>query len=273
MGAKFSPAKKALGQNFLHDQHIINKIVGAFNPKDNDVVVEVGPGRGALTEHLIGKSKVLHLIEYDHALAAHWQEKADEMPSMYVHNQNVLKVDFSNIMAQTQAITKADKLRIIGNLPYNISSQILIRLLNNINIVEDIVAMLQLEMVDRICAAPNCKQYGRLSVMLQQAFHCKKLFKVPSGAFTPAPKVESAIVHLVPKPTMIGSVRDQSIFAEVVRTAFSQRRKTLHNNLKKIVSPEIYELLNIEPKLRPENLSVDEYIAIANALTDERQQT
>lgn len=272
MDNNFSPAKKALGQNFLHDKQIINRIVSAFNPKNDDAVVEIGPGRGALTEFLIGQSKVLHLIEYDHALAAHWQQVAESQPGMVVHNQNVLKVEFAELLKQAQEVTDASKLRIIGNLPYNISSQILIGLLDEITVVSDIVAMLQLEMVERICASPHNKQYGRLTVMLQQAFECRKLFKVPSGAFTPAPRVESAIVQLVPKSSNENTVSDRVIFAEVVKTSFSQRRKTLHNNLKKIINIEMYEPLGIDPKLRPENITVEQYVAIANALSIIRQQ-
>ncbi len=258
----FSPAKKALGQNFLHDQQIIQKIIAALNPKVGDLVVEIGPGRGALTEHLIKSGCDLNLIEYDHALADYWRERSENLESLSVRNENVLKTDFDSFLAGDDR----EQLRVIGNLPYNISSQILISLLNHLDKISDIVAMLQLEMVDRICAQPDTKTYGRLTVMLQQAFRCEKLFKVPGGAFTPAPKVESAIIRLTPIEDEELTLVDQTVFADIVKQAFAQRRKTLNNNLKKIVPAELFVELDIDPKLRPENIRVKEYVRLANAL-------
>lgn len=252
----FKPAKKALGQNFLHDQNVIQRIVDSFGPKVGDKVVEIGPGRGALTELLLASNCELHLIEFDYALAEYWQNKGEQYPQLTVHQQNVLKVDFD-------ALADGDTLRVIGNLPYNISSQILINLLSSAAVVSDIVAMLQLEMVDRICAQPNNKQYGRLSVMLQQRFDCEKLFKVPSGAFNPAPKVDSAIMQLTPHQRAEYQVDDQQRFAEVVKASFAQRRKTLNNNLKKLIPTAAIEAIGIDPKLRAENLTVQQFVELS----------
>ena len=254
---EFKPAKKALGQNFLHDQNIIQRIVSSFNPKSEDVVVEIGPGRGALTDLLLQSQCQLHLIEFDYALAEYWQSKTSQNSRLLVHQGNVLDVDFIDL-------AKVKPLRVIGNLPYNISSQILIKLLVNIAVVTDVVAMLQLEMVDRICAEPNNKTYGRLSVMLQQGFDCEKLFKVPSGAFNPAPKIDSAIVQLTPHSRADLSVDDSQHFATIVKAAFAQRRKTLRNNLKGLVSAEKMLELDINPAHRAENLSVQDFVRIAN---------
>ena len=258
----FNPAKKALGQNFLHDQNIIQRIVSSFNPKPDDVVVEIGPGRGALTDLLIESGCQLHLIEFDYALAEYWQSKIVNHPKLTVHQGNVLDIDF-------QALAKGDPLRVIGNLPYNISSQILISLLESHQVVTDIVAMLQLEMVDRICAGPNNKTYGRLSVMLQQRFDCEKLFKVPSGAFNPAPKVDSAIVQLTPHSREDYAVNDAQYFAKVVKAAFAQRRKTIRNNLKGLVSTERMMELDLDPTSRAENLSVQDFVKITNSQNSE----
>lgn len=254
---EFKPAKKALGQNFLHDQNIIQRIVSSFNPKPDDVVVEIGPGRGALTDLLLQSNCHLHLIEFDYTLAEYWQNKTAEHSQLVVHQSNVLDVDFVSL-------AKSNSLRVIGNLPYNISSQILISLLESHNVVTDILAMLQLEMVDRICASPNNKTYGRLSVMLQQRFDCEKLFKVPSGAFNPAPKVDSAIIQLVPHSRVDLNVDDSQYFAKVVKAAFAQRRKTIRNNLKGLVSAEQILELGFDPAKRAENLSVQDFVKIAN---------
>ena len=254
--AEFSPAKKALGQNFLHDQQIIQRIVASLNPQKDEKVIEIGPGRGALTELLLQSGCDLHVIEFDYALADYWSQRADECQNLTVHRANVLAVDFDDIIHNSQT-------KVIGNLPYNISSQILINLLSVDN-VADIVAMLQLEMVDRIIAEPNNKTYGRLSVMLQQHYKCEKLFKVPSGAFQPAPKVDSAIIRLTPHHSAQLQLRDSERFAEIVKAAFSMRRKTLRNTLKKVIDSEQFITVGIDPKLRAENLSVEDFVRLAN---------
>jgi 16S rRNA (adenine1518-N6/adenine1519-N6)-dimethyltransferase len=253
---QFSPAKKALGQNFLHDQQIIERIVSTFAPQAGEAVIEIGPGRGALTQSLIASNCDLHLIEYDFALAEYWQTQAQSNNHLTVHQANVLDVEIDDI-SQGQSI------RVIGNLPYNISSQILIKLLGSQSVI-DIVAMLQLEMVDRIVSSPNNKQYGRLSVMLQQKYHCEKCFKVPSGAFNPAPKVDSAIIRLTPHHNEALAVDDHQRFAEIVKAAFAMRRKTIRNNLKKLISADKIEELGIDPSVRAENLTVQNFVNLSN---------
>lgn len=248
---EFNPAKKALGQNFLHDKQIIARIVAALSPQKGEMVIEVGPGRGALTDLLLESGCDLHVIEFDYALAEYWQSRAESCDNLTVHQGNVLKVDFAQIMQGKPA-------KVIGNLPYNISSQILINLLAVENVV-DIVAMLQLEMVDRIVAVPNNKTYGRLSVMLQQYYDCDKLFKVPSGAFTPVPKVDSAIIRLTPHHSDDSKLVDRERFEEIVKMAFSMRRKTLRNNLKKMLNVQQMEAVGIDSTLRAENLSVEDF--------------
>jgi len=254
---KFKPAKKSLGQNFLHDQQIIQRIVSSIAPKVGDIVIEIGPGRGALTELLLESGCNLHLIEFDYALAEYWQERAKDCERLTIHQANVLKVDLNEI-------TSNEEIKVIGNLPYNISSQILINLLSTKKLLSSIV-MLQMEMVERIVAVPNNKTYGRLSVMLQQHFLCEKLFKVPSGAFNPAPKVDSAILQLTPKHQQT-DIENPEQFAEIVKAAFAQRRKTLRNNLKKILTAEQIQEAGINPSLRAENLTVENFIELAKRL-------
>ena len=258
---QFRPAKKALGQNFLHDQQIIQRIVDSIAVDEKDTVIEIGPGRGALTELLIQSGCDLQVIEYDYALAEYWQTQTEQFNNLTVHQANVLKVDLNDI-------SDHQTIKIIGNLPYNISSQILINLLQTQH-VKTCVVMLQLEMVDRIIAEPNNKSYGRLSVMLQQHFDCEKLFKVPSGAFNPAPKVDSAILQLTPKSSSI-TLENPQRFAKIVKAAFSQRRKTLRNNLKKILSAEKISQVGIDPRLRAENLSVFDFEKLSN-ISDENK--
>lgn len=255
----FAPAKKALGQNFLHDPNIIRKIIAAFAPQADQQLVEIGPGRGALTEHLLAVGAPLHVVEFDYALADYWQSRVEQYAQLTVHRQDALKMDFMELAA-------AGPLSVIGNLPYNISSQVLLRLRASAQHLIQVVAMLQLEMADRVVAVPDNKQYGRLSVMLQQRFHAEKLFKVPSGAFQPAPKVESAIIRLVPRTDDDSRVDDPLYFAELVQAAFAQRRKTLRNTLKKHATAEQLSALGISPQARAENVSVNDFIRLANAL-------
>ena len=252
--ADFQPAKKALGQNFLHDQQVIQRIVASLSPKPGEKVIEIGPGRGALTDLLLESGCDLHVIEFDYALADYWQSRAEQCQNLTVHQGNVLKVDLN-------AIASGKPIKVIGNLPYNISSQILINLLSVKDIIDSVV-MLQLEMVERIVAEPNNKTYGRLSVMLQQHFYCDKIFKVPSGAFTPAPKVDSAMLRLTPKDPQ-DVLQETGRFAEVVKAAFAQRRKTLRNNLKKLIPVEQIQAAGIEPTLRAENLSVEDFVKLS----------
>jgi len=250
--------RKRFGQNFLHDQNIINKIISSFNPKTDQVILEIGPGMGALTEKLLAQLNHLYLVEIDKNLAQVLVEKYQKQITLF--NYDILKFDLTNIKSDY-----AGKIRIIGNLPYNISTPILFHLFKFIELISDMSFMLQLEVVDRMVAEPNTKAYGRLSVMTQFYCHVEKLFTIPNTAFRPMPKVKSAIVQLIPKP--IDSNVNAQLLSEIVRDAFNQRRKTLTNSLKNFVNADLLKQLNIDPRARAENLSLEDYLAITNLVS------
>ena len=253
-------AKKALGQHFLVDTHYITRIVAAIRPRTDDVMVEIGPGPGALTRPLLDVLPHLHAIELDREMVARLQ--AEFPPDrLSVHAQDALTFDFAAL---------GDDLRVIGNLPYNISSPLLFHLARYATGIRDMTFMLQKEVVERMAAAPDTPDYGRLSVMLQARFRVDKLFTVPPGAFRPPPKVDSAIVRLVPLPDEAIAYRDAHLFAEVVTRAFGQRRKTLRNTLKGLADEALLRELGIDPGRRGETLSVAEYARLANRLHIER---
>jgi 16S rRNA (adenine1518-N6/adenine1519-N6)-dimethyltransferase len=234
--------RKRFGQHFLHEQGVLQKLVDAIQPVDTDFIVEIGPGEGALTRHLKGE---LHLIELDRDLAERLKQ---DFPGATVHSADALEFDFGQFPAG---------MRIVGNLPYNVSTPLLFHLAKFAPQVRDMHFMLQLEVVDRMVAAPSTPAYGRLSVALQARFAMKKLFKVAKGAFRPPPKVESAVVRMEPLDWQL------PIDEDLLRRAFSARRKTLRNAL-----PEVdFEAAGIDPKLRPENLSPEDYARLSmNAL-------
>ncbi len=254
--------KKRFGQNFLHDQNIINKIISSFNPKPNELLLEIGPGLGALTRKTLALVDHLYLIEIDKNLAEKLKDTFNSKITLF--NYDVLKLDFDTIYDHNDN-NQDQKIRIIGNLPYNISTPILFHLFNSIQRIQDMVFMLQLEVVDRMAALPQSKDYGRLSVMTQ--FYCdvQKLFVVPPTAFTPQPKVKSAIVYLQPKA--IDPNIDQHIFANIVRDAFNQRRKTITNSLHNYINKDILFKLNLDPRLRAEDLSLEQYKNITKAVS------
>ena len=232
--------RKRFGQHFLHEQGVLARIVDAIQPAADDFMVEIGPGEGALTRRLHG-TKALHLIELDRDLAARLKEQC---PGATVHCADALEFDFAQFPAG---------MRIVGNLPYNVSTPLLFHLARFAPQVRDMHFMLQLEVVDRMVAAPSTRAYGRLSVALQARFAMKKLFKVAKGAFRPPPKVESAVVRMEPLDWQL------PIDEDLLRRAFSARRKTLRNAL-----PEIdFEAAGIDPKLRPENLSPEDYARLS----------
>ncbi len=255
-------ARKRFGQNFLHDQGIIARIVKAILPRPGQTLVEIGPGQGAITGPVLEAGGNLTAIEIDRDLAAILRQKFGSNPGFHLVEMDVLKFDFSSLSKQP------DSLRILGNLPYNISTPLLFHLLQHHELVHDMVFMLQLEVVERLAAAPNTEHYGRLSVMAQ--YHCQVelLFKVPPGAFVPRPKVDSAIVRLTPHRPLPFPVIDYACFSMVVRTAFNQRRKTIRNTLKGIITLEQLASLGIDNSLRPENLGLNDYVRIANLLTE-----
>ncbi|HEL4193718.1 TPA: 16S rRNA (adenine(1518)-N(6)/adenine(1519)-N(6))-dimethyltransferase RsmA [Stenotrophomonas maltophilia] len=253
-----APAKKQLGQHFLADRHYIDKIVMAVNPKDGDRLVEIGPGQGAITLPLLRVHPKLTVIEFDRDLIAPLTAAAEPLGELTIVHRDVLRVDFTELAA-------GQPIRLVGNLPYNISSPILFHTLEHAAVIRDMHFMLQKEVVDRMAAGPGSKVYGRLSVMLQAYCQVTSLFVVPPGAFRPPPKVDSAVVRLLPRDPATININDHKRFAEVVKAAFGQRRKTLRNALNNVVSAEQFVAAGVRPDARAEQLDVAEFIALANA--------
>jgi 16S rRNA (adenine1518-N6/adenine1519-N6)-dimethyltransferase len=247
-------AKKRFGQHFLTDRHYIARIVSAIAPAADDVLVEIGPGPGAITEPLIAKLNHLHAVEVDRDLAAELRVRF-AAEKLTLHEADVLSFDFSVL---------GPRFRAVGNLPYNISTPFLFHLASFAESLIDGTFMLQKEVVDRMVAAPDSAAYGRLSVMLQYRFQMKRLFDVPPGAFTPPPKVDSAIVRMVPLPAERLRAVDEARFATFVSAGFGQRRKTLGNTLKPYLPADAIAALGIDPKRRAETLSVAEFVALAD---------
>ncbi len=248
-------ARKRFGQNFLNDRGIISRIVRSIDIKPEDNLLEIGPGTGALTHEILRESDNLTLIEIDRDLAATLQET---FPNIRLINDDVMKVDVTKV-------APGKPLRIIGNLPYNISTPLLFKLFKEGDCIQDMHFMLQLEVVDRMSAEHDSRSYGRLSIMTQLHCHAEKLFEVPREAFTPRPKVTSAIVRLTPraKPDNLDLVLMESLLIQ----AFSARRKTIRNALKSFLSESDLEQLNLDPRLRPENLTVDDYVRCCQAVS------
>jgi 16S rRNA (adenine1518-N6/adenine1519-N6)-dimethyltransferase len=244
-------AKKKFGQNFLQDQSVIERIINAFNPQKGDEIFEIGPGHAALSEHLVEYTDDLNLVEIDNDLVPILRNKFNDNTNVTIHHQDALLLKFKN-----------QNTRVIGNLPYNISTPLLISFLYQSQQIKDMVFMLQKEVVKRICAPVGIKVYGRLSVMLQYAFHCEELFIVPPEAFNPRPKVDSQIIKLTTRknPAKVNLPALESL----VKQSFAQRRKTIKNNLKKIVDEQQLLALNIDPKARAETLTVEQYVNLAN---------
>lgn len=255
-------ARKRFGQNFLHDNAIIDRIIASIAPKPDQHLVEVGPGRGALTEPLLAATGgELDVIELDRDLIPILRTQFFQAPNLRIHEADALSFDYH------QLATDGRPLRLVGNLPYNISTPLMFHLLDYSEHVKDMHFMLQKEVVQRLCAAPGDSAYGRLGIMMQYRCEARYLFTVPPGAFSPAPKVESAIVRLTPRARIDHPARDPQVLSLVVRTAFNQRRKTLRNNLKPLIEAERLEALGISPSERAENLSIVDFVNIANALT------
>ena len=254
------PAKKHLGQHFLHERGIINKIVQAVDPQPGDRLVEIGPGQGAITFPLLDRHGELTVIEFDRDLIFPLTEAARAHGTLEVIHRDVLSVDFT-------ALTGGEgQIRLVGNLPYNLSSPILFHALEHAAAIRDMHFMLQKEVVDRMAAGPGSKVYGRLGVMLQAYCHVTPLFNVPPGAFRPPPKVDSAVVRLVPRaPETIG-IADPEKYSAVVRDAFGQRRKTLRNALSKLCDAAAIEAAGIRPDARAEQIEVADFVRLANHL-------
>ena len=253
-------ARKRFGQNFLHDPRIIQGIVNAIHPQPGEHLVEIGPGMGAITLPLVASGAWVDVVELDRDLVPILQQKLAPASNLRIHQHDALKFDFCALAGEQQ------KLRVLGNLPYNISTPLIFHLLDQAHCIHDMHFMLQKEVVDRLAASPGCADYGRLGIMVQSRCAVEHLFTVPPGAFNPIPKVDSAIVRLTPYAQPPVLIRDQALFAKVVAQAFQQRRKTLRNNLKGLIDATALEALNIDPGRRPETLSLEEFAAIANAL-------
>lgn len=254
-------AKKRFGQNFLVDQAIISSLVEAIHPQEDETIIEIGPGLGALTKPLLNSITELHVVEIDRDIVS-WMNTEYAMPSydknkLIIHNVDALKFDFSSL---------GDALRITGNLPYNISTPILFHLLDSLPSIFDMHFMLQKEVVERMVAKPSTSAYGRLSVMLQYHLQMDYLITVPPEAFRPAPKVESAFVRCTPHATLPFIAGDTALLSKVVLAAFSQRRKTIRNTLKPFLNDNDFTALNLDTKLRAENLSVGDFVSITNYL-------
>lgn len=250
--------RKRFGQHFLVDPAIVERIVAAIDPQRSDHLVEIGPGLGALTAPLLARLDHLHVIELDRDLSARLHERypADRLT---VHQADALRFDFAALPAP---------LRMAGNLPYNISTPLLFHAAGAANRCKDLHFMLQREVVDRMVARPSESEYGRLSVMLQYRFRIERLFEVPPQSFRPAPKVDSAMVRLVPRPPEELDALSEAGFARIVARAFSMRRKTLRNTLAGLISAGELAQLGIDPGWRAQDLPVAAFVTIANRLAD-----
>ena len=257
-----APPKKSLGQHFLTNRSYIDKIVMAVNPQPGDRLVEIGPGQGAITFPLLRKHGELTAIEFDRDLITPLMEASEGIGRLTIIHKNVLDVDFGKLAGDTQ-------IRLVGNLPYNLSSPILFHAIEHAASIHDMVFMLQKEVVDRMAAEPGSKVYGRLSVMLQAYCRVDSLFVVPPGAFRPPPKVDSAVARLVPRDAAAIGIADPRRFEEVVRAAFGQRRKTLRNALGGTCTTEQIEAAGLRPDARAEQIDVDGFVRLANLPAEE----
>lgn len=254
--------RKRFGQNFLKDLAIVQQIISAIAPTSRDHVVEIGPGMGVLTQALMPEVGFLDAIELDRDLVAKLQSSTLLLGNFAIHSADALNYDFCSLSRN------GEPLRLVGNLPYNISTPLMFHLFKQVNCIADMHFMLQKEVVDRMVAAPGSRAYGKLSVMVQ--YHCQveKLFDVAPEAFSPKPKVDSSIVRLVPHKTPVVIINNYEDFENIVTTSFAQRRKTLHNNLKSLLNDEQIKSVNIDPSRRAETLSLAEFAALSNLLSD-----
>jgi 16S rRNA (adenine1518-N6/adenine1519-N6)-dimethyltransferase len=250
-------AKKRLGQHFLHDPAVIRRLVEAIRPNPSDVMVEIGGGPGALTIPLSEKLDRLHVVEVDRELAAALPRRVAHPERLVVHEADAMKFDFGKLALGPRS------LRVVGNLPYNISTPLLFHLAAYAPVIKDLHVMLQREVVERITAAPGGKDYGRLTVMLALFARAEVCFDIGPGAFTPPPKVWSTVVRLVPHEAPPFEVRDRARFAALVAHLFSMRRKTLGRALKGRLTPDAIAAAGIDPKARPETLSPSDFARLA----------
>jgi 16S rRNA (adenine1518-N6/adenine1519-N6)-dimethyltransferase len=249
--------RKRFGQHFLIDPGVVGAIIDAIRAGSDDVVVEIGPGQGAMTKSLARLAGTLHAVELDRDLAATLRRDYADAGNVIIHEGDALKFDFGSL---------GTNLRIVGNLPYNISTPLMFHLLEFKEDIVDMHFMLQKEVVDRMAAEPGSKTYGRLTIMLGCHFDIESLFEVDRSAFDPPPDVTSAIVRLVPLPAGTYDIDDEKRLSGLVAQAFSQRRKTIRNSLRNVVDEETLRFVGIDPGLRPEAISIAEYVQLANTL-------
>ncbi len=260
-------ARKRFGQNFLHDPQIIRRIIRSINPLASENLVEIGPGLGAITTQILKLTGKIQVVELDRDIIPKLKIQCVNLGELIIHQADALKFDFASLGTNDQA-----NLRVIGNLPYNISTPLLFHLFHDITRIKDMHFMLQKEVVQRMSASPGNKQWGRLSIMVQYFCAVEMLFEVDPAAFRPQPKVDSAIVRLVPHKVKPQLADNFSIFEHIVISAFNQRRKTLRNALKKWLSAEDLQQLDINSVLRPEQLTLAEFVKIANFIHSNQNQ-
>jgi 16S rRNA (adenine1518-N6/adenine1519-N6)-dimethyltransferase len=251
--------RKRFGQHFLADPGVIDAIVNAIGPQDDEIIVEIGPGPGAITTPIAQRCGHLHAIELDRDLAARLRTQFAGSDRVTIHEADALSFDYSEL---------GSRLRIIGNLPYNISTPLMFRLLHQRDVIYDMHFMLQKEVVDRMAAEPGSKAFGRLTIMLGCYLDIEALFEVDRQAFEPPPKVTSAVVRMRPLPADSVDIHDGQILSKIVAAAFSKRRKTLRNALRDHASEEDLYTLDIDPGLRPENVAIPDWVALANHLAE-----
>lgn len=254
-------ARKRFGQHFLQDQSIIAQIVAAIAPQSSDIILEIGPGLGALTYSLLPLAGTYHAIELDRDVIPVLEKNCAERGTLIIHQSDALKFCLNSIIQPSQMA------RVVGNLPYNISTPLIFHLLEQGALIKDMYFMLQKEVVDRMAAQVGNPAYGRLSIMVQYYCAVQSLFEVGPEAFNPPPKVQSAIVRLIPYQQLPVVAQDVKLFADLVRSAFNQRRKTIHNSLKPWSAKIDWAALALNPKARAEELSVQDFAALANAIT------
>lgn len=254
--------RKRFGQNFLQDDSVIERIVGYVNPQPGERIVEIGPGQGALTRSILKRVGEMDAVELDRDLLEPLAKTCGPLGTLRIHNADALKFDFRSLCREPKC------LRLVGNLPYNISTPLLFHLIEQADVIRDMHFMLQKEVVDRMAAGPGSKTFGRLSVMLQVSCDVTPLFDIGPEAFYPPPKVDSSVVRLLPKAQPLVDKDEMGSFGALVTAAFAQRRKTLRNNLREVMDIGVLENLGIDPGRRAETLSLDEFIALHRAAID-----
>ena len=258
--------RKHLGQHFLHDPFVIERIITAVSPQAGQTVFEVGPGAGAISVPLLQASGALYVVEMDDTVVPLLKRHCEGLGQLHIHQGDVLKLDIDQFVPKTLG-----QIRLVGNLPYNISTPLFFHFAKYLHRFQDLHVMVQKEVAERVVSAPDCKQYGRLSVMMQYYFHAEILFHIGPGAFNPPPKVDSSVMRLLPHKQPPVEVGDIGLFKEIVAAAFGQRRKTIRNTLKNKVSPVALEAAGINPGLRPENLTLADFAAISRVVSQSLQ--